>query len=312
MFDVAQNEEEGFLGGGNMLIKTLSFWGMMVIWSFGVAPDLNGLGLYSPVSSFVVGEASTAVALGVDSPYKNPAGLSSVQDVVFTTTASTYFDQNMSVYALGVAKRLTPAICVGFALPYQSISDIPQTVELSDGHGLQTGSFQDNTVACKGILSYTTHKLSMGVGFGYDQASILGITGQGFGIDLGVLAESGDVSIGSAIQNLGGKLVRWSSGQTDTIDPVYHVGLGCHVLSNFQVLLDTSMEKKSASMVNIGCIYGFHKVLSLSFGWVNVGRSPDLRAGMKVNLPDFSLEYGCSTMALGTTQRLGLSWFFDS
>ena len=205
---------------------------LMVISALALA---DGTGAFSAFKSglgaraLAMGGAFVAVADDTTAVIWNPAGLAQLDD---TRIAGMSTD----LFGLGVTHQFVGATTMfanlGIGLSWERASVSSQEV---DANGDLGDVFTWNESAIIGTLATSVMDMGLaGANVKYYMAdSGLGSTADGFGFDLGLLINLGEIfTIGVNAADLGGSKITWDSGTQDTIAGLYTAGMAMRLVDD--------------------------------------------------------------------------------
>jgi len=232
----------------------------------------DGVGAFSAFKSGIgaralaMGGAFVAVANDATAVVWNPAGLAQLNDTRLGGMST-------DLYGMGITHQFIGAVTtfanlgIGLAWERGAISG-----QVTNDDGTSGNAFTWNESAIVGTLATNI----MGIGLAganvkyYMADDGLGKTASGFGFDLGVLLNLGDMfAIGIAATDLGGTSVAWSGGATDIVTGLYKVGLAMKLVDGMLVLAtDLDFDGTSISDAHVGVEFKVIKELALRAGAV--------------------------------------------
>lgn len=289
-----------------MLIRGL-FLGIFILFEFFSNLCANSLGELGSVESYSRGFAITADDhAGLESLFKNPAGINKLEKPQVLTSYSSWFDDSYSVMSIAAGMPLGNHWSVAAALPVKLISSVPKTVEY-DGKALQTGSFSDIDSQTSVALGYHMGTFSTALKVDYVYKSIDQVTGSGFGIGVGGLWNMAPFTLGVSVLNIGKMKVVWSNNTTDTLPQELNVGVGLHSFANTTLLADVTIIDEHQSRVNVGGTWKVSPQFGLNAGLEDITNACQFSLGTTLELEGISLYYAFAQHAeLGSIQKLGI------
>lgn len=261
----------------------------------------------SGIHSFALGNAITAKACGLESVYKNPAGLTNLTRSELKSAYTSLFDNSYYIFNLGYGLPLSKNWVIAINLPIKIIPGIPQT-KASGGRAEQIGQFNDyETEAILSIGHSITDELKIGANItGYYQ-KILTQTSNGLGADLGLMYHYRSLSLGASVQDIGNTTIAWSSGHHESKPEIINLGIGYTILDALEILADTSINNNT-SINNMGCEWQLNPALTLAAGLYDITNSQQLRLGLTLNLTNLNLSYAYSQHEyLGTIHGISVT-----
>lgn len=247
----------------------------------------------SGIHSFALGNAITAKACGLESVYKNPAGLTNLTRSELKSAYTSLFDNSYYIFNLSYGLPLSENWVTAISVPIKIIPSIPQTKN-TNGRAEQIGQFNDyETEAILSIGHHITNELKMGANItGYYQ-KILTQTSNGIGADFGLLYHYRSLSLGAAIQNIGNTKMAWTSGHQNIKPETINLGVGYTIVDNLEILADTNMSNNTC-INNMGGEWHLNPALTLAAGMYDITSSQQLRLGLTLNLTNLTLSYAYS------------------
>lgn len=289
-----------------MIIRIL-FLGFFILFECVVTLCASTLGELGSVDAYAKGFATTADDHGgLESMYKNPAGIQDIKAPQLLTSYSSWFDNSYSVTALGAGLPLGKNWTLALVVPVKYISGIPVTEE-HDGQALSIGSFSDLDSQTSVALGYHQGAFSTALKFDYVYKSINQVTGTGFGLGMGVLWSAQPFTFGVSILNLSDTKVLWTNNTTEAIPQEINLGAGMNTWAHTKVLADFTMVAHQNSRINLGGEWEASPYLGLSVGLQDITNSCRFTAGTQLHLNGMSLFYAFSQHSeLGSIQKIGI------
>jgi len=222
----------------------------------------NGIG----ARALAMGGAFVAVADDATAMVWNPAGLAQLSD---TRLAGMSTD----LYGLGITHQFVGATTsfanLGIGLGWERASIDGQQVDVG---GTLGGAFTWSENAIIGSLATNVLDVAMaGANVKYYMGdSGLGNSATGFGFDLGLLVNLGDMfMIGVNAMDLAGSSINWDSGTTDIVSGLYKAGLALNLANDKLVLAaDVDFDGSSLGDTHVGMEFQLIDELALRGGVV--------------------------------------------
>ena len=287
-------------------IVAILVWSATIIASpvFGSFDDLVQVG------GFAKGFAITADSLGLESGYKNPAGISSIQTKSVMTTYTSQFGNLVQTMGLALGAPISEKIKVSLNVPLTITQDNPETVG-SSGRGVQVGSFSNYITGAITSIStslYGDH-LQLGVSAVYRHLELNKTTANGFGLDAGLILNTRYISLGLSAQDIGGTKLKWSNDTEETIQARYNIGVKIPVEKMINILADATIESDKENVYNIGAEVNLSKNFSLMGGIRDIQGDSNWRVGTCVKVKRFNIYYSFSNhQELGVNHKIGIQF----
>jgi hypothetical protein len=223
--------------------------------------QLSYAGLMGP-SLLAKGTAITADTNGLAAFTKNPATLTDIDHPQIKTTYTNDYLSLVHNTNITWAQPLTDTVSIAINLPLRQITNIPEI----NADGIVTGSFNDYKVAPMITIGKRIGDLSIGTSFRYTINKVASERGTGHAVGIGVrYAFSHILSLGASIQQLFSQQT-WSTGQKETIKPIYHVGMGVHLsIGDFLTDIDKETDPNNWNL-NIGYSTRIHPMMAIHMG----------------------------------------------
>ncbi len=268
--------------------------------------------LSTSIVSYALGDAVTAGKMGLDSPYKNPAGLTDLTTLTVSTTYATMFDQSYTLMSLGIGLPVSESFFISLNLPYRVVGDIPLTID-NNGQARQVGTFQDSTLNGIITLAYKlSPNLSIGSNIHYYAEQIGNNNAQNVGLDAGILYHQDALSIGASIFNAASYKMDQSTNEASPLSRQINIGIAYDFGSDWTFLADSSLENASTAVINLGGIFKLSPALSLYGGIQNISSGTNLRLGASCYFSTFKIDYAYSVNSdLGPVHKIGMAWEFS-
>lgn len=248
------------------LIKLVSLICLMILALPVFAGDVNNsaaayirMGIGARI--IAMGEAGTATANDVTAAYWNPAGLTDLKDIEFSTMYAMDMGYDRSYQNAAIAKRFGFGV-MAVNWVNAGVSDI----DGMDNAGNPTGSFDDAEHNIAVSYANKMKRLSYGVTPKLYLSSIDGETKSGFGLDLGAKYDiSQYFEAGLMIRDLAGSLAE------DRIPYQVQAGVTAYPLMGVTVAADLHYEQSENPYLIFGAEY-----------WTTVGRDPEADSKLSV------------------------------
>jgi len=232
----------------------------------------DGVGAFSAFKSGIgaralaMGGAFVAVADDSTAACWNPAGLAQVKDTRIGGMST-------DLFGLGYTHQFVNAITefsgFGIGLSYERAA-VPGTQ--LDESGETVGEFTWSESLFLGSVSMDIEGIGLvGANVKYYMAdSGLGDSASGFGFDLGLLFNLGDMfTIGASALDLGNTQIAWSTGANDAVSGVYKVGTAVKLLDGSLILAgDLDFVGMEMGDAHVGLEYKLIPELALRAGVV--------------------------------------------
>lgn len=232
----------------------------------------DGIGAFSAFKSGIgaralaMGGAFVAVANDATASLWNPAGLALLDD---TRLAGMSTD----LYGLGITHQYVGAVTtfanLGIGLGWERQS---KTSQIITGPGDLGATFTWVEQALIGTLATNVMDIAMvGANVKYYMAdSGLGDSASGFGFDLGLLVNLGDMFvIGVNAMDLGGTPIDWDGGATDVVSGLYKAGLAMKLADERLILAaDVDFDGLDIGDTHVGVEFQLIDELALRAGVV--------------------------------------------
>ena len=227
-------------------VIVLSLALLMVISAMALA---DGVGAFSAFKSGIgaralaMGGAFVAVADDSTAVIWNPAGLALLDDTRIGGMSTDLFGMGITHQFVG---GMTTIAGFGVGLGWERASIIGNG---ADEAGDPTGDFSwdESTI----IGTFATNVMDMGlagVNVKYYMASAPGNSASGFGFDLGLLINLGDMfTLGVNAADIGGSTVTWDTGTVNTVSALYKAGLAMKLIDG-NLVLAADMDFNDAGM----------------------------------------------------------------
>jgi hypothetical protein len=273
---------------------------------FDIEPGVRMLG---------AGSAGLSVASGAETLYHNPAAMSLLPGISFSSSYTSYLGMaNYSAFSLTLRNWGLAALMLGSGgiegydeagVPTESLSYRNTGILL--GVGLDPGSIP--------FLSRLGSGFSLGMRVKYLSARMAGEAGTGFAIDLGFLTafpsfQLGPVSVtdtafGATMVNLLGGVSY--DGERDRFLTDLQMGASARLAN--AVLLAVDLHFGGSS--HVGLVYAPVPTFELRLGVISK-RGVTLTFGAGVNVEGFLLDYAYAGHRLGGTHRVSLTLDFNN
>jgi len=250
-----------------VIVGTLAL--LMVISAIALA---DGVGAFSAFKSGIgaralaMGGAFVAVADDATAMLWNPAGLAQLNDTRIGGMSTDLFGMGATHQFVGA---VTTFANFGIGLGWERASVAGQEV---DEDGIAGDMFTWNEQAILGTLATNIMDIGLaGANVKYYMAdSGLGDTADGFGFDLGLLVNLGDMfAVGVTATDLGGTTVNWVDGATDVVSGLYKAGMAMKLVDGMLVLAaDMDFDGTDLGDAHVGMEFNIIKELALRGGVV--------------------------------------------
>jgi hypothetical protein len=180
------------------------------------------------------------------------------------------------LFGLGITHQFVGATTsfanLGIGLGWERASIGGQSVDVGGGLG---SAFTWSENAIIGSLATNVMDVAMaGANVKYYMAdSGLGDTATGFGFDLGLLVNLGDLfMIGVNAMDLAGSSINWDGGMTDTVSGLYKAGLALNLANDkLKLAADVDFDGSSLGNAHVGMEFQLIDELALRGGVVLAG-----------------------------------------
>ncbi len=263
---------------------------------------------FALVNAFAKGLAITADNAGLETLYRNPAGLSGLHELTIASSYTSHLDNlaQISTFAIGLPLGSVKA---AFSVPLRFVSDIPETTAVN-GRALQTGSFSEIKANAIATLSASPHeRIHVGINGNYYYDLIKDKTGSGFGLDAGVLLDLGYVMVGGSAENIGGGAISWSTGSQDVLSQILHLGLSTAMTPIGRAFADVTSQKDKPLEFNVGADVRLSDALHIEAGIQDARVKRFFSTGVRLILDDLKIDYAFSQLGeLGSTHKIGIQY----
>jgi len=250
-----------------VIVGTLAL--LMVISAIALA---DGVGAFSAFKSGIgaralaMGGAFVAVADDATAMVWNPAGLAQLNDTRIGGMSTDLFGMGITHQFVGA---VTTFANFGIGLGWERASVAGQ---VTDEEGEPGDLFTWNEQTILGTLATNIMDIGLaGANVKYYMAdSGLGDTADGFGFDLGLLVNLGDMfAIGVTATDLGGTTVNWVDGSQDVVSGLYKAGMAMKLVDGMLVLAaDMDFDGTDLGDAHVGMEFNIIKELALRGGVV--------------------------------------------
>jgi len=241
----------------------------MVISAIALA---DGVGAFSAFKSGIgaralaMGGAFVAVADDATAMVWNPAGLAQLNDTRIGGMSTDLFGMGITHQFVGA---VTTFANFGIGLGWERASVAGQ---VTDEEGEPGDPFTWSEQAILGSLATNIMDIGLaGANVKYYMAdSGLGDTASGFGFDLGLLVNLGDMfAVGVSATDLGGTTVNWGGGAQDIVSGLYKAGMAMKLVDGMLVLAaDMDFDGTNLGDAHVGMEFNIIKELALRGGVV--------------------------------------------
>jgi hypothetical protein len=241
----------------------------MVISAIALA---DGVGAFSAFKSGIgaralaMGGAFVAVGDDATAMVWNPAGLAQLDDTRLGGMST-------DLFGLGITHQFVGAVTTfanfGIGLGWERASVAGQQV---DEEGTAGDAFTWTEQAILGTLATNIMDIGLaGANVKYYMAdSGLGDTANGFGFDLGLLVNLGDIfAVGVTATDLAGTTISWDGGATDVVSGLYKAGMAMKLVDGMLVLAaDMDFDGTNLGDAHVGMEFNIIEELALRGGIV--------------------------------------------
>ena len=307
-----------------------------------------------------MGGAFVAIADDATATYWNPAGLTKVKkhsfsamySDTFSTGDGSWLSRGLVTYNfLNYVYQIEDIGSVGLSWIRLGIDDIPRTTFIDVNNNGFLGDFQDkngNGIKEEGepyidkpeiaeyfsntdnalLISYARQvhpMVAVGGNFKLLNQSIFENSGNGFGIDIGLIAEPyKGLRVGAMLLDATGTQIRWDTADTPTFTRIRRFRLGAAYQFTVPRLgkgaIGADIETDQADLEvgggggglvpRIGAEYWLFNIVALRGGWNGHGLSAGAGIHLRVNAMSFFVNYAFNTHTLGGSQRISVSGEF--
>ena len=307
-----------------------------------------------------MGGAFVAIADDATATYWNPAGLTKVKkhsfsamySDTFSTGDGSWLSRGLVTYNfLNYVYQIEDIGSVGLSWIRLGIDDIPRTTFIDINNNGLLGDFQDkngNGIKEEGepyidkpeiaeyfsntdnalLISYARQvhpMVAVGGNLKLLNQSIFENSGNGFGIDIGLIAEPYEgLRVGAMLLDATGTQIRWDTPDTPTftrtrrfrLGTAYHftvprLGKGAIGADIETDQADLEVGGSGGGLVpRIGAEYWLFNTVALRGGWNGHGLSAGAGLHLQVNAMSFFVNYAFNTHTLGGSQRISVSGEF--
>lgn len=274
-------------------VIVLSLALLMVISAMALA---DGVGAFSAFKSGIgaralaMGGAFVAVADDSTAVKWNPAGLALLDDTRIGGMSTDLFGMGITHQYVGATSTFAN---FGIGLGWERASIAGDGV---DGEGNPTGSFNWSESAVIGTFATNIMDIGLaGANVKYYMAdSGLGDTASGFGFDLGLLVNLGDMfTIGVNATDLGNTAISWDGGATDSITGMYKAGVAMKLVDGKLIMAgDIGFDGTALGDANVGLEYKVIDELALRGGVVLTDefQSYNFTVGAGINIAGLTVD----------------------
>ena len=217
--------------------------------------DLEFINLGTGAKPLGLGGAYTAISDDANSVYWNPAGM-----VQLSTAEATYmhrelfFDTDFDYLSAGMPLNndtIHPVNSIGIGFIRTSTGDI----KLTDTTNVMEPGTDYNQIVYKGTGGYTAsayflsyarriRKVSAGITFRIMDMRLLGHTGRGYGIDLGLLVPYRFLTYGLMLRGINYGKIKWDTGYQDEIIPIIRTGIAMKIGKDNGIMVAGEIEQE--------------------------------------------------------------------
>jgi len=262
------------------------------------------------VNGFAKGFAITADSLGLESAYKNPAGLASLRQATLLTSYASQHDNLVQTIGIGLGLPLSNTLKIGLNIPLTIIQDNIETTT-SGGRGVELGRFSNYEGGA--ILSVSKSLFSNSILIGssatYRTSQLKDVSGSGLGLDAGIILHTPTLTVGASIQDIGNTTMTWDNDTKEVITPKYNIGFKLPLKRTLSIMGDMTSQKNKDTAYNVGVDYQLSKTLSLMGGIRDLQNSPTWRIGTALKVNKFQIHYAMSNHEdLGVNHKIGFTF----
>ncbi len=307
-----------------------------------------------------MGGAFVAIADDATATYWNPAGLTKVKkhgfsamySDTFSTGDGSWLSKGLVTYNfLNYVYQIEDIGSVGLSWIRLGIDDIPRTTFIDINNNGLLGDFQDrngNGIKEAGepyidkpeiaeyfsntdnalLISYARQvhpMVAVGGNLKLLNQSIFENSGNGFGIDIGLIVEPyKGLRGGAMLLDATGTQIRWNTADTSTFTRTrrFRVGTAYHFtvprLGNGAIGVDVETDQADLEVgdggggvvTRIGAEYWIFNIVALRGGWNRHGLSAGAGLHLRLNEMSFFVNYAFNTHTLGGSQRISVSGEF--
>ena len=215
--------------------------------------------------ALAMGGAFVAIADDTTAVCWNPAGLAQLNDTRIGGMSTDLFGTGNTHQFVGVTTNFSG---FGLGLGWDRYAFSGQQ---NDASGTPTGALDANASAFSfAFASSVMDMAEVGVNVKYYMGSILDNQASGFGFDLGLLVDLGDMfTLGVSATDLGGSSITWTSGTTNSVDALYKAGLAMKLVDGNLILAsDVDFSGAGLGDVHVGLEFKVIDELALRGGVV--------------------------------------------
>lgn len=307
-----------------------------------------------------MGGAFVAIADDATATYWNPAGLTKVKkhsfsamySDTFSTGDGSWLSRGLVTYNfINYVYQIEDIGSVGLSWIRLGIDDIPRTTFIDINNNGLLGDFQDkngNGIKEEGepyidkpeiaeyfsntdnalLISYARQvhpMVAVGGNLKLLNQSIFENSGNGFGIDIGLIAEPYEgLRVGAMLLDATGTQIRWDTPDTPTftrtrrfrLGTAYHftvprLGKGAIGADIETDQADLEIGSSGGGLVpRLGAEYWLFNTVALRGGWNGHGLSAGAGLHLRINEMSFFVNYAFNTHTLGGSQRISVSGEF--
>lgn len=257
--------------------------------------------------SAAMGEAGVALADDVNAASQNPAGLSQMKGQQFSFMHQAYVVDSAvehAAYGLQAMNNLGLAL----SLDYLNFGTINKYTRDASNQLVANGSFNPSALHLDLGAGYALKAFSLGVNAKYVSQSFDGTGGSTVGADVGALWRQGEtgLSLGAALQNLGGTLDGSNLPLATVAGAAYRIGLAGGVVA-IAADADIPAADSAASVLSAGVEYAAAELYALRAGYKAAGNGGaggfSVGAGLRYSVAQ--LDYAFSAVGdLGNAQQV--------
>jgi len=252
---------------------------VMVLSALALADGSNAFSAFKSgigARALAMGGAFVAVADDATAVSWNPAGLSQLNDTRIGGMTGNLF--GMDGYTHQFIGAVTTFSNLGIGLAWERAGLASGTEPLTDESGNPIAGFEWNYSSIIGTLSTNIMDIGLaGANVKYYMGQQGSNSGSGFGFDLGVLINLGNMfTIGVSAGDIGGSKVTWTSNAGDTISGLYKAGVALKLADGMLVLAtDLDFDGTKMGDAHVGLEFKVIKELALRAGAVMTNNFKD-------------------------------------
>ncbi len=252
-----------------------------------------------------MGKAYVALAEGGDAIFINPAGLGGMRQPCLTSMfANLMGDVDYTVFGGGYPITSNSAFGLGAVMMNAGGIDLRTSAGVANG----TGTWKKSVIFVGYGLNLENIRTKIGANLKYysqggdGNSNISEAISSGLGMDLGLIYSfSDDLSLGLAVQNVGGAKLKNSKGTEQTINQVLKVGSKLNLYpfggQKLTLVLDADLLSGGAQVWHVGAEYFPLKNLALRLGLekdinkIEDETNPTAGVGLRLGGMEFNYAY---------------------